>query len=213
MTRDEAITLMQQQLGFRGDQASNLVLYLKLAQQQLELEPGKPWFLVSENLTTSTTPSEARVGVPSSMITEYDDAALFWVPSVGDNAGKELELKKDEYDILVRNYRDSSPSQPKAYALRGDYFVIFPTPDASYQLLINIFKHDVVLDSNVENQWLKECPLLIMGKALQLIATAVRDQVAANTSKDWERQGRLALIAQIEDRDLSNQELQMGGPH
>jgi hypothetical protein len=213
MTRDEAVAIIHQQMGFRSDLSNVIITHMKLAQQQLELEPSKPWFLVSENMSTSTTPAEARVGVPSNMVEEYDDAALFYVPSEGDDEGKHIELKKDEYDVLVKNYKDSDSGEPKAYALRGGYFILFPTPDDEYDLLINIYAQDTLLDSNTENKWLKHAPLVIIGKTLKMIATAPRDQVAKTTGQEWEREGRLALLAAEETRQLANQELQIGGPH
>lgn len=213
MTRDEAIIIMQQQLGFRSDQADNCVIYLKLAQQQLELEPIKPWFLVSESLTALTTATEDRIGVPPTMLEEYDDAALFYVPDEGDDEGKNLDLRKDEYDVLVANYRDTAAGEPKSYALRGGYFILFPTPDDAYTIKIVIYAQDDILNSNIENKWLKYAPLLLIGKALQYIPSALRDSVALQTGKDWEQQGRLAVFTMNETRDLANRELQMGGPH
>jgi hypothetical protein len=217
MTRDEAVAEMHRQLGFRSDQTDNLVGYLKLAQTQLELEPELPWFLVSETLSTTTTADEPRIGVPSNMLEELDTSALFYVPSSGDDAGKNLAIVKDEYDVLVNQYLDfdyeDEEAYPRNYAIRGDYFILFPTPDAAYTVKINIYAQDTVLTSNIENRWLKYAPLLIMGKALQLSATGLRDQVAQATGKDWERQGRLALVARTNSRELANTELQIGGPH
>lgn len=204
---------MQQQMGFRSDQATNLILYLKLAQQQLELEPPKPWFLISETLSSVTEADQPRVLIPTTMLEEYDDGALFYVPDSGDDEDKNLELRKDEYDVLIRNYKDSETGPPEAYALRGNYFYIFPTPDDVYNLKVLIYAQDTILDSNIENKWLKYAPMLIMGKTLQLISGAPRDKDAKAIGQDWERQGRLALAAQIESRDLANQALQMGGPH
>jgi hypothetical protein len=213
MTRDEAVQMVHTILGFRSDQTTNIINFMKLAQSQLELEPGKPWFLVSENLDTQTSPDEQRLGVPENMLEEYDDAALFWIPADGDDEGKEIELRKDEYDVLVRNYKDSDPGEPEAYALRGEYFVLFPTPDDAYDIRIIIYAEDDVLTSNIENKWLKYAPLLVMGKAGQYLAPGLRDQVALTTFKDWEQQGRSALYRAQDARELANRELQMGGPH
>jgi hypothetical protein len=218
MTRDEAVAIIHQQLGFRSDLSSQIVTHMKLAQQQLELEPNKPWFLTSETLTTTTNLNDARVSIPSNMLEEYDNGALFYVPSDGDDAGKLIELKKDELDVLAKNFKDYTAdpvvgAYPQAYALRGSYFVLFPTPDDYYTLKIVIYKQDTILTSNVENNWLKYAPLVLIGKTLKMIATAPRDQVAKTTGQEWEREGRLALLASEETRDLANQELQIGGPH
>src|SRR5688572_23607106 len=189
MLRDDAIVLMQEQFGFRSDLSERLIRYLKLAQQQLELEPVKPWFLLSESLTTETQADQPRVLIPTGTVTmleEFDNGALFYIPDSGDDEGKRIALKKDEYDVLMENYKDSDSGPPKAYSLRGQYFYLFPTPDDAYDLEILVYAQATLLDSNVENSWLKYAPMLIMGKAMQLCATAVRDQVAKSTGSEWE---------------------------
>lgn len=216
MTRDEAVAIIHQQMGFRSDLSSVIVTHMKLAQQQLELEPAKPWFLLTETLSTETEEGQPKVLMPSgsiAMLEEFDNGALYYVPDSGDDEGKNLKLGKFEYDVLVENYKDTDPGYPVAYALRGKYFHIFPTPDDIYTLKILIYANDTILDSNVENNWLKYAPLVLIGKTLKMIATAPRDQVAKTTGQEWEREGRLALIAAEETRDLANQELQIGGPH
>jgi hypothetical protein len=216
MTRDEAVAIIHQQMGFRSDLSAVIVTHMKLAQQQLELEPNKPWFLLSETLSTETEADQPKVLIPSGsvvMIEEFDNGALYYVPSEGDDEGKNLKLRKDEYDVLMENYKDTDPGEPVAYALRGKYFYLFPTPDDVYTIKIIIYANDTILDSNVENKWLQYAPMVLIGKTLKMIATAPRDQVAKTTGQEWEREGRLALLASEETRDLANQELQIGGPH
>lgn len=223
MIRDAAVALIQQTLAFRGDKSAEIVTCLQLAQSQLELEPEKPWFLTTELLTRLTSTTTERVAIPTDMLIEADSGALWWVPSEEDftaeddvsdeDIGKMVALKKDEYDVLVQNFKRTAAGSPKAYALRGQYFIIFPTPDREYTLKLLTLKQDTVLSSNVENNWLKYVPLLMIGKAGQYIAPGLRDPGALATFKDWEKQGRIALVQMNNERDLSNRELQIGGPH
>lgn len=213
MLRDDAVALIQRTCGYRSDQAANIISAMKLAQTQLELDSEKPWFLVSETLTRNMQIGEQRVLVPVDMLIEYDDASLNYVYEDDDGNTRKRELKKDELDVLQENYKCSAPGTPRAYALRGQYFIVFPTPDAEYTLEIVDYEQDDDLSSNVENKWLKYVPLLLIGKAGQYLAPGLRDPGALATFKDWEMQGKTALVRMNNERELSNRELQIGGPH
>lgn len=211
MTRDEAVSIIQQQLGFRSDLSTEIVTNLKLAQTMLETGPTRPWFLVTEVQTIETESGEQRVAVPASMLTEIDNARLVYVPD--DEEETSVDLKKDDYDQLEYDYREEESGAPEAYALLGGYFRIFPLPDDDYTLKIIVYGQDDTLDSNVENGWLKWVPYALIGKAGAQIATALRDATALATFREWEREGRLALAGMDVAREVANRVLQMGGPH
>lgn len=216
MTRDEAVALIQEQLGFHSDLSTNIITNLKFAQQTLEKGPTKPWFLISEDSYIRTTAEEPRLPIPSDFLQETDEAVLRYVPD--DITDGEVDLKKDFYDVLRKNYMDvdtgtveSGP--PEAYALIGIYFRLFPTPDDDYLIRQIYYKSDTVLSSNVENAWLKHLPMLLIGKAGKQLASALRDSVAASTFGQWENEGRLLLLSQTIDREMANRDMQIGGPH
>lgn len=211
MTRDEAVSIIQQQLGFRSDLSSEIVTNLKLAQTMLEAGPTKPWFLVTEQMSISTTADEQRLVVPSDMLTEIDSARLVYIPDDEEEAS--VDLKKEDYDQLSYDYREEEAGPPEAYALLGGYFRLFPTPDDDYTIKIIVYGQDDVLDTNIENGWLKWVPYILIGKAGAQIASALRDSVALATFREWEREGRLTLAGMDIARDMGNRVLQMGGPH
>lgn len=214
MTRDDAIALMQIQLGFRTDQSANLITCLKVAQQQLELQPTKPWFLISEDSYIRTEVDEGRLPVPSDMLQEADDGVLYFVPDDAEDESDHVLLKKDQYDILRGNFAETASGEPQAYALLGDYFRIFPIPDDDYLIRMIYYQQDTVLDSNVENGWLKWAPYLLMGKAGQLLSLGgLRDSQATVVFQGWEQQGAIALHAQNVAREMANFDMQVGGPH
>lgn len=221
MTRDEAVAMIKLQLGFRSNQDANIILCLKLAQTQLELQPTKPWFLISEDSYAFTTPDEERVALPTDFLQEVDEAVLRYVPEDADSPADEVDLVKEDYDTLRANYRGwtdtttgESSGAPQAYCILDGYFRIFPLPDTLYRLRMIYYAKATVLDTNVENGWLKYAPLLIMGKAGQMIAGGpLRDSEAMKVFQGWEAQGSLALAGQVVSRDMSNRRLQMGGSH
>lgn len=211
--------MIQLQLAFRTTLSTEIVTCMKLAQIDLEGEPLKPWFLISEDAYIRTEADEDRVPIPEDFLGETDEAVLRYVPDDPDEDNPELDLKKDDYDTLRKNFMDESTGglltgSPEAYCLLGAYFRIFPTPDDDYLVRMIYYQKDDELDTNIENQWLKHVPRLLMGKAGKLIAQGpIRDSVAWQVFDSWEREGRAALTNFVVSRDMANRDLQVGGPH
>lgn len=218
MTRDEAVGFIQEQLGFRSDLATRIIANLKFAQQTLEKGPTKPWFLVTEDAYIRTISGDDRVPVPSDFLQETDQAVLHYIPDNVSVTDPEVDLKKDDYDTLRTNFKDTTTGStqtgpPKAYCLMGDYFRIFPTPDDDYLLRQIYYAPDTTLDSNIENNWLKHFPLLLAGRAGLLFSTALRDSSATGTFSQWVAEGMGMLLRQTYDREFANRDMQVGGPH
>ena len=217
MTRDEAVALIQQQMAFRTTLATEIVTNLQAAQVLLEQEPVKPWFLIAEDSYIRTEADEERVPVPDDFLEEVDEAVLRYVPDdLTEEA--EVDLVKDEYDVLRKNYADSdtgtiSTGPPEAYCLLGNYFRIFPTPDDDYLIRMIYYKQDDLLTSNIENGGLKYAPFLLLGRAGQMIETPVRDPTAHAEFVRWEAQGRAVLTNKAVAREMAGRSMQVGGPH
>lgn len=213
MTRDEGVALIKQQLAFRRTLDSAIVDQLKFAQTTLEAAPTKPWFLVSEDSYALTTADEERVAVPGDFLEEVEDARFYYRPDDFPDSD-EVELKKEDYDQLKRDFLQVPSGPPQAYALLGDYFRIFPLPDAAYTVRLIYFKPDTTLDTNVENGWLKHIPMLLLGSALKLIAEGpVRDVQAGKIADQWIATGSTLLHKRNEQRKAANREDQIGGRH
>lgn len=219
MTRDEAVSHIQMQMGFRTSLSSSIILQLQLAQTTLESNPTLPWFLVSEDSYVRTEVDEDRIPLPTDFLLETDAAVLRYVPDDITATNPEVDLVKDEYDVLRKNYLDSTTGTiqvgaPQAYCILGGYFRIFPTPDDDYLLRMIYYAEDDALDTNVENQWLKYIPKLLMGVAgKQMSGGPLRDKEAWSVFDTWEREGRALLTAKLIVRELENRSLQVGGPH
>lgn len=209
MTRDEAIAQIQILLGFRTDQSANIITCMKTAQVLLESNPIKPWFLLSEKTTRITTVDEPRLSLPDDFLMEHEENGLMYVP---DDTDEDLVLlRKELKDVLDKNYgRDSGA--PEAYTLDGNYFRIYPVPDDVYTLEMFYYQQDDVLDSNIENGWLKYAPYLLMGEAGQLIAQGLRDAKAETIFKEMAMKGRDSLYRENEARKHTNTTPQIGGP-
>lgn len=213
MTRDEGVALIKQQLGFRTTLDSVIVTNMQLAQTMLEIGPTKPWFLLGDYVNRRLTSGEERLPVPTDMLIEVDSASLIYVPEDSEGIEDEVDLIKDDYDVLRKNYKDVDSGPPEAYALIGEYFRIFPLPDYSYYLKILQYRRDTALTTNVENKWLKWNPYLLLGTTLKQVAGAVRDAGASQQADLWINAGLVTLHHQNEAREHSNRTYQMGGPH
>lgn len=209
MTRDEAVALVRQGLGFKTAMDATIVSNMKAAQTTLELGPTKPWFLLSEDATYTTVAGESRVPVPVDFLEEYEEGALYYAPP-----GEDAEaLVKDVVDQLKRVYKSTQQAAPEAYALSGNYFLIYPQPDQAYALQMKYYQKGVVLNSNIENEWLKWAPDILIGMAGSRVAAGLRDWKAKDTF-DSQAQGALLLLQnQNEARKHANLDMQIGGPH
>jgi hypothetical protein len=213
MTRDEAVALMQLQLGFRSDQSANLILHLKLAQTMLEKSPTKPWFLIVGEDTLVTVADDQKIAIPTDFLQEAEQGVLRFIPDDADSPDDEVDLDKDSYDVLRKNFRTTASGEPQAYALFGGYFYIFPVPDDVYTLKMIRYGQDTVLSTNVENNWLKYAPKLLMGSAGKELAAALRDSNAMEIFARWESEDRILTFSQEIAREQANSDAQVGGPH
>lgn len=213
MNRNDAVALVQQTLGYRTDLITSIITTMQLAQHQLEQEPGKPWFLISDDTALVTAASARTIAIPTGFLEEYEEGGLYYIPTTGDDTGKYLELDKDDYDVLTKNFRDEDDGPPQAYALIGNYLNVFPLPDAVYNLKLKAFMADTILDTNIENKWLQYAPLVVIGKTGNMLPSGILNQQSTNQFKLFEAQGRVALANQNEARMHANRNYQMGGPH
>lgn len=151
MNRDEIITLVLNRCGNRSNDTaitSAAALELVEVQKKLEGESELPWFLETE--WTRATLDAYRIALPEDFLLEMEDAHLY----LTQVDGTDYELVKDDFDALKGKYKASDPSQPKTYALVGDYFYFFPTPDVTYPLsMIYYAKEPELSDTVLTNRW------------------------------------------------------------
>src|SRR5262245_31199037 len=212
MTRDEGVALIKQVLGFRTGLDTTIVTNMKFAQINLEAGPTRPFWLISEDSFTTTNLNDERIAVPVDVIEEVDQAVLKYVPD--DPDADEVDLVKDDYDVLRKNFQGVADGPPQAYALLGGYFRLFPNPGAIVYTVWTIHsKKDTVLHSKIENGWLKWGPMALLGLAGGILAVSLRDTIAKMEFDRWASQGRVLLATQSNSREMQNWDMQVGGPH
>lgn len=167
MDRDTAVTIVKRRLARFNDSVMTdyIITEMQAAQQRLEGRPEPPWFLITESAYTTTSANEERIAVPTDFLMEVEGDAL-WIE---DTDGVRTVLKKDDYDSIRTLY--SEPGTPKRYALLGNYFRLRPAPDAGYTLHMIYYGSDDVLSTNMENQWLKYMPEILIAETGFVIAS------------------------------------------
>lgn len=208
MTRDEAVSWVQFHLGSRTDLTTQAQNALNAAQEELERRDFLPWFLRTEVATTTTASSEERLAVPSDFIREWEEGALY---RIADNE-ELIPLEKNTLTVLRAQFRGTAIGAPTDYALDNDYFRLFPTPDAAYDVKMIYYAHDAVLATNVENRWLKNAPWMMIAEAIMILAPGLRDTAAYTLAEKKSLSAKSDVIRAGETRDIENRRLQMGGP-
>jgi hypothetical protein len=216
MTRDEAVLEIQDLLGFTQILQGPIERELKFAQVRLENGPIRPWFLKEDRAFTFTTVGEQRILLPPDFLEEDEDSALWYAPNEGT---PDREIVKEDLDFLIRNQENfpgvdaagvAIPGIPQFYALSGNYFRLFPTPDAVYKIRMIYFKRDTPLDSNIENKWMLYAPWLVIGEAGRNIAVSARDRVAQAKFDEIRQTAGLTLNTETEARLHANRNYVMG---
>jgi hypothetical protein len=206
MIKSKAIDLIKMRLGNRTDTGidARIDAEMDMAQYQLERSGDfTPWFLLSETARYTTTPGESRVPIPTDMLQEYEEGALFY-------DGR--PLKKYDYDALSVAYRNVTGA-PEAYALVDDYFLIFPAPDDYYEISMKYYQEDTApsdLLSSGENKWLRNAAHWLIAATGSAVARFIKDAEAVALFAADEQKAATAVYKQHIDRAERNVDRQMG---
>lgn len=216
MTRNEAVAILKARLGnYTQDSLDTIIINeLKLTQIELEEREWLPWFLLSEEAETQTTAGDWRVPVPGDFLMEWETGSLWYYDSsVASGSDPYKDLVKDDWEVIRNDEDYLTPGKPKAYDLVGDYFNLAPTPDATYTLKMVYYKEDTKLDSDVENDWLKHAPSLMIAITGARIAGYVRrdkPEIALQFAQEAQSADR-TLLKKTEARCEVNKARVMGG--
>ena len=211
--RTRAIKRMNRILGFRAsaDNTESIVEALQDAQTTLEQREILPWFLESEQAYTTTTSGEERVQLPSDFLMEYEDGAFWFLDTTITDQSESQYKKLVKTDIELARRLYYIPGKPMAYVLAKDYFRIFPQPDAAYQVRMVYYQSDDVLNSNIENRWLKYASDLLIGTAGVEIARSLRNVHAEEIFNAMVTTGAAIVERKTQARKHQNRRYVMGG--
>jgi len=210
MMRSEAITIIKRGLGYRQTQDASIVAALKQAQRDAELGQTLPNWLVAFNAPLNVIQPFGAVDAPPGFIRLHDEYPMFYFGPDGDTVS-----------IPRRNQTEAIAAYGQAPAVAGTYpqvmsvlnktlFGLYPAPGVSFTAYLNYYKAEPVLDSDIENQWLKYAPNYIVGMAGVHVAGDLRDRAAAEKFNLMARIGQKALLGDIVEDELAGRPLIMG---
>lgn len=169
MVRDTLFALLAQRLGNRQDLIPRMATEAQLLQEvKLERNPWTPWFLESELATATCTVGDERLALPSDFLGEIEEESLWIYETDGVTLLGSLEPKTD-YDKLLNLYPGSG--RPKRYAAVNEYFMLRPVADAAYVVKMRYYAKDAILDSNIENKWLKYASDVVLAELGYVLAS------------------------------------------
>lgn len=212
MLRDDVVALIGQKLGWRTDKDTQIVTALKQAQEDFEAGALSflPWFMQSAVTGLSTVASTETVALPTGFVKEFDRGSLWKYISTNDAGEQWTQLGKSDYDAMIDKYEDTE-DEPLVYDLIGELFYLRPIPDAVYTLKAIIHEEQTVLDTNIENNWLKYGGKVMRGEAGFNLAQDLRDAEAIAFFDTMRQAGKDALWRMHEAREHENQRYIMGG--
>lgn len=206
MLRDKAISIIARRLGNRTDLDADILDEMQLVQESLEHGDKLPFFLLSEMASTSTTADEERVVLPGDFLKEYEEGALWYY----DASAAEQWTPLTRAAMEELKGAELGTGEPQYYALADNYIRLAPIPDAVYSLKMLYYAEDTVLDTDIENNWLKYAPEWIIAETGARVATYIQnDKLVQRFMQDIltssDRFWRYA-----EARKHSNQDYRMG---
>lgn len=206
MQRDTAVARIQRGLAFRTDLSNEIVDALKEAQRKREAGKTPPWFLLNEDQPLSIT--AATINLPVDFWrTGRKEKIKVTIP------GSVLPAMIPRYDLddAIALFGALGSGAPvNAYVLRTLTLRFFPAPNTTYSAVWSYYKHDQVLDTNIENLWLKYAPDLLIGDAGMIIASDLRDQAAVAIFQGLQATGEREAFVETVLRELDDYPLHMG---
>lgn len=220
MKRNEAIRII---LGRCGNRINNAFLRdatvreMALVQETvLERAHFRPWFLMSERLRANTGVGEARMPLPPRYLEEHEEG-LLWIRELGSKEWKKLERK--DTDTLEMDYGNTDPRMPEAYDLTGKYFILYPTPDKTYELKIRCYQgqptlpeaYDAAGAEDLTNLWLTHAADWVIGETGARIAGSyIKDRETAQEFAQEADRAKQSLYVTHVAREENNRDRMLG---
>jgi len=178
LTRDEAVAQVQQGLGFRTDLQTEIILALRLAQQELELGEKLPWFMLAENVTLQNQSAALdTITLPTDFLQEEEldggEGSLWyydsdWVP-----------LAATDWATLEQARTQNTYVGFSHYAVKDSSIILGPiAPTVQYTFRLRYYAAAVDLTTNVTNAWLSNAAEMLIGAAGVKLARDIGDDAA-----------------------------------
>lgn len=215
MLRNTARDIVANRIGSRTDLNDRIVTEMQLVQTRLELLDTLPWFL--DKLTTglTATAGSAVIATPDGFLREKETNSPDWGGCVwyyDPTSGKRKPIHKEDFGKLYSSEELQTTGAPQYYAFVKDDIYIFPPRDVDYTVDILHYAADAALSTDLENQWLKYAPDLVIAETCLYMAEHVvaKPQLVQQFQTDVNA-ARDRLWRMSEARENSNRAYDFGG--
>lgn len=214
MTLSEAITFIQEGLGFRTDKADMIKRRIQIAQNELENGDISPWFLLSHVILPSMDGWNDRAVLPAGYLglPEEEASGAWLVPESGTDPGK---LVRDDWEIIAAA-RAAGDGEICLFDIvyeedSGYVMMVGPgIPDEAWTVAIKYYSSAKELtDDGDTNAWLEFAPEYLLGLAGKKTAMTLRDKEGIAYFQGIQQEARAMLIAaDIRHRENSSRDTQ-----
>lgn len=233
MLADTAVSEVQQICGWRTDKATQILNALQYAQNERE-RPGRtfPWFLRTQNDSAIVTVAgTSQYNLPSDYIqdTEEKEGNLFvYTGGSGVQQSRTVFLRKGDFESLQVRYfgawpwvastasdvTDNSdvvgPGVPIDYYLGSTFVILYPVPDAVYNVSWRYWAKDTAPALGAENKWLANAPWVLIADAALKIAADLGYQQGIETAKGLLQGAEANLFRAVIAREEAGRRRSMG---
>lgn len=235
MLRSEAIAIIKRGLGFRQTQDTAIIAALKEAQRTLELGHSLPTFLLQYDLPIEVTATQPLVDLPTGFLRFHEDYQMYYFNStLQQRVFVPRKNYREAFDAYIGRYGGEAVAPdgtlgwgdgsitwgtdtgdqvyyPKVMVQRGKtQAMLIPTPSTDMTVYLTCYIADQVLDSELENLWLKNAPDALIGMAGMTVAGNLRDKDALAEFTRRANQAGRSLMNDIVEDELAGRPLIMG---
>jgi hypothetical protein len=218
MLRSEAILSIKRGLGFRQTQDTAIIAALKEAQRNLEAGKTLPNWLVEYDAPIPVTSGTNTIALPTGFIRLHDDYDLYRVSPTAGNVTIKRRRFDEAYEAFVASGDEDDSavvpvagSYPQVFTLLNKLeAILIPTPMVSFTAYLSFYKGAALLDSDIENAWLKNAPDYLIGLAGMTVAGNLRDKDALS---EFTRRAKLSgagMMGDIIEDELAGRPLILG---
>lgn len=233
MTLDQAIAEVQQICGWRSDKVNEITRAIQFAQAERE-KPNRsyPWFMRKTNDTAIVTvKGTPKYNIPTDYIedSEEKDGNLYFM-TLGIPNSRTVFLRKMSFEqAQVRYYGqwpyvyhnppgsilDQSaslpPGMPVDYYLGDTFVLLYPVPDAVYNISWRYWAADTVPALGQTNKWLTWAPWCLIGAAAMKICADLGYTGGQQTAQGILQTAEDNLFRAVINREEAGRRRRMGG--
>jgi len=219
MLRSEAVTIIKRGLGFRQTQDASIIAALQEAQRDAESGHTLPAWIVNFGGSIEVEANHPFVVLPDDFLRMHDDFPLQYIRPAPNNTAQIFipRLTYTDFRRIMTGSELGSLAIPTAADFPSGYILLsnrslqlVPIPTNDIILLVIYYAAQPVLDSDIENNWLKYAPNYLIGLAGVKVAQSLRDRGAMEKFNTMAQLGHKGLMGEIIEQELVGRTLIMG---